>query len=50
MADEELNELGKSEVGGIVIKSATLLSREGNVKPRWFANDFGSVNSMGLKH
>jgi len=46
---EELSGIGKSDAAGaIVIKSATIEPREGNIKPRYFENNHLSINSMGL--
>ena len=45
---EELKEIDNSEACFILTKSATLEPREGNPKPRYYDNKFGSVNSMGL--
>ncbi len=46
--ETELHDLGKSNAGAILIKSTTLEPRSGNDKPRFFTNEFGSINSMGL--
>ncbi len=46
--EAELHALGKSKAGAIVVKSTTLEPRIGNEKPRFFTNEFGSLNSMGL--
>eukprot|EP00741_Cyanophora_paradoxa_P006902 tig00001049_g6677.t1 len=48
MSESELHDLGKSRAGAILIKSTTLEPRDGNLKPRWFEDKLGSVNSMGL--
>jgi len=45
---EELKEIDNSDSCYILTKSATLEPREGNPKPRFYDNKFGSVNSMGL--
>ena len=45
---EDLNKLDKSYSGAILTKSCTLELREGNKKPRYFENVYGSINSMGL--
>ena len=45
---EDLNKLDNSSSGAILTKSCTLKSREGNKKPRYFENKYGSINSMGL--
>lgn len=47
-SESELHDLGKSSAGAILIKSTTLEPRSGNDKPRFFTNEFGSLNSMGL--
>ncbi|MDP3742237.1 MAG: dihydroorotate oxidase [Candidatus Micrarchaeota archaeon] len=47
-SETELRDLGKSSAGAILIKSTTLEPRSGNDKPRFFTNEFGSLNSMGL--
>lgn len=44
----DLDALGESAAGAIVIKTATVEFRHGNPTPRWFVDDLGSVNSMGL--
>lgn len=44
----ELINLQKSKAGCIVSKSATLESRLGNPEPRYWDDDLGSINSMGL--
>ncbi len=46
--EEQLAALGKSKSAAIVLKSATLLPREGNEQPRYFENEWGSLNSVGL--
>ncbi len=45
---EELKDLNFSNSGAIVSKSATINYREGNEKPRYYDNNLGSINSMGL--
>jgi len=45
---EELDELGRSDAGAILSKSATLEKRAGNPEPRYFETPWGSINSMGL--
>lgn len=45
---EDLNNIGKSFSGAILTKSSTLKLREGNPSPRYFENELGSINSMGL--
>ncbi|WP_185869719.1 dihydroorotate oxidase [Blattabacterium cuenoti] len=44
----ELSNLLESSSGAIVTKSCTSYLREGNIKPRYFEWDKGSINSMGL--
>ncbi|WP_185864564.1 dihydroorotate oxidase [Blattabacterium cuenoti] len=46
--EKELNDLLKSSSGAIVTKSCTFFPRKGNVKPRYFYCEYGSINSMGL--
>ena len=45
---DELINLNNSQVGSIVSKSCTLLERSGNEEPRYYHNNMGSINSMGL--
>lgn len=45
---EELEKLGESKAGAIVVKTATFEAREGNPKPRYYETSLGSINSMGL--
>ena len=45
---EELLALGRSRTGGIVTKSMTVASRQGNPEPRYYGFAGGSINSMGL--
>jgi dihydroorotate dehydrogenase (fumarate) len=45
---EELEGLGTSGAGALVIKSTTLQPRAGNDKPRFHLTGLGSINSMGL--
>lgn len=44
----ELKQIDKSGNRIVLSKSATLKSREGNPKPRYYDNNQGSINSMGL--
>ena len=44
----ELLDLQNSNSGCIVSKSATLESRVGNPEPRYWDDELGSINSMGL--
>ena len=45
---KELIHLDKSQSSIVLSKSATLLNRLGNAKPRYYHNELGSINSMGL--
>ena len=45
---DDLRALGQSKAGAIVVKTATKAFRAGNDLPRWYVDDLGSVNSMGL--
>lgn len=44
----DLEALGQSEAGAIVIKTTTKAFRSGNDLPRWHTDGMGSINSMGL--
>ncbi len=44
----ELKEIDNSGNRIVLTKSATLIKRDGNSKPRYFDNNLGSINSMGL--
>jgi len=44
----ELKVIAKADVGCIVTKTTTIKERKGNPEPRYYANAFGSINSMGL--
>ena len=46
--EDELHDLGQSQVAAIMTKSCTVLSREGNPEPRYKALEKGSIQSMGL--
>ncbi|WP_394798766.1 dihydroorotate oxidase [Blattabacterium cuenoti] len=46
--DQELSNLLNSYSGGVVTKSCTYKPREGNISPRYFEWNIGSINSMGL--
>jgi len=48
VTQEELLALGRSRAGGIVTKSMTVASRQGNPEPRYYGFALGSINSMGL--
>lgn len=45
---KELEDLVKSETGGVVFKTMTLEPRQGNPEPRFYLNNLFSINSMGL--
>ncbi len=45
---EDLDSIGKSSSGAILTKSCTLEERAGNPSPRYYENQLGSINSMGL--
>lgn len=45
---EELQALGESNSGAYISKSCSMELRAGNPKPRYFENELGSINSMGL--
>jgi len=45
---KELIQLDKSQASLVLSKSSTVLPREGNVRPRYYQNELGSINSMGL--
>lgn len=44
----QLTDLGNSQAGAIISKSCTLSKRLGNPSPRYYENEWGSINSMGL--
>ena len=46
--EKELLNLNNSDSCIVLSKSSTLENRLGNPKPRYFDNDLGSINSMGL--
>lgn len=46
--EQELDELNNSNSGAIVSKSGTQNSRNGNQTPRFYSEQLGSINSMGL--
>lgn len=46
--EEELTNLYNSSSGALITKSATFSPREGNPKPRYYEDQYGSINSMGL--
>jgi len=45
---DELKKIGESDASAILMKSCTLLPREGNPEPRYKDIEGGSINSMGL--
>ena len=45
---KELIQLDKCHSSLGLSKSSTVLPREGNVRPRYYQNELGSINSMGL--
>ena len=45
---DELKEIDKSRSCLVLSKSATLEFRQGNPEPRYWDDDWGSINSMGL--
>jgi len=45
---EELEKIEESKSGAIIMKSCTIKERVGNKVPRYFKNQFGSIQSMGL--
>lgn len=44
----DLDNLHQSKSAAVLIKSSTLLSRQGNELPRFYINDTLSINSMGI--
>ncbi|WP_185873946.1 dihydroorotate oxidase [Blattabacterium cuenoti] len=46
--EKELSDLIHSSSGALITKSCTIKSRKGNLSPRYFEWDIGSINSMGL--
>ncbi|WP_185870609.1 dihydroorotate oxidase [Blattabacterium cuenoti] len=46
--EKELSEIMMSSSGAVVTKSCTMIPREGNLEPRYFKWNMGSINSMGL--
>jgi dihydroorotate dehydrogenase (fumarate) len=45
---KEINELILSDCGGIISKSCSINKRNGNPEPRYYENNMGTLNSMGL--
>lgn len=48
MSSDELLELDKSNSGGIITKTCTIYTKEGNPRPRYYHDENISLNSMGL--
>ncbi|MBI4043852.1 MAG: dihydroorotate oxidase [Candidatus Diapherotrites archaeon] len=48
--EQELNALGESASGAIVLKTTTFEPRAGNDRPKYFENEWGSINSNGLEN
>lgn len=48
--EHELESLGQSASGAIVIKTTTKEARKGNEPPKYFENELGSINSNGLEN
>lgn len=48
--ETELESIGKSGSGAIVIKTATFEPRRGNEPPKYFEDSLGSINSNGLEN
>ena len=46
--ESELKQLVEANVGAVITKTITLNPRTGNPKPRYYDNNYLSVNSMGL--
>ncbi|WP_185851680.1 dihydroorotate oxidase [Blattabacterium cuenoti] len=46
--EKELSEILMSSSGAVVTKSCTMVPRKGNLEPRYFEWNIGSINSMGL--
>lgn len=46
--ETEIRKVLESEAGGVIIKSVTLEKRPGNTGIRFYWDDLGSINSMGL--
>ncbi|VWL85510.1 dihydroorotate oxidase [Oceanivirga miroungae] len=45
---DELEEIRNSKAASFVTKTCTLNTRQGNLEPRYYENELGSINSMGL--
>lgn len=48
--DTELFNINKSSAGAILTKSSTIYSRMGNAKPKYYEDDYGSINANGLEN
>ena len=48
VSKEDLLKVYNSNSGAVISKSCTFSPREGNPKPRYFENSYGSINSMGM--
>ena len=48
--DTELFNINKSSAGAILTKSSTKYSRMGNAKPKYYEDDYGSINANGLEN
>lgn len=48
VSEKELDDLCESKVGAVVSKSGTMEVRSGNLLPRLYLDEYGSINSMGL--
>jgi len=49
-SEEHLFNLNNSRSGALITKSITWCPRDGNHKPKYYHNDFGSINSNGLEN
>lgn len=48
--EQELETLGQSGSGAIITKSMTFDARAGNERPKYYENEYGSINSNGLEN
>ena len=48
-SEEHLFNLNNSSSGALITKSMTWCPRDGNNEPKYYHNDFGSINSNGLE-
>lgn len=46
--EEQLIDLFNSKCGCVISKSSTINSRSGNEEPRYYYDEYGSINAMGL--